>query len=242
MDVPAVDCVAFTNARDSVIDTIQAVGRALRAGGQPGKIATIVVPLLLAPGQHPEQALAASAWAPVWQVIRALREHDERLDAHLTRLRRDRGANPGGRLDLPDWLHVRGVAVPDGFAHAITVRTVGAATASWEEFYGAAQAYRAEHGHLDVPRVWTTPAGLALGNWISSQRTLRRQQLLCGERVRLLDQIGMIWNAHDAKWEHGYTHARAYHSPGRRRLAWAWRAGQVEYRRRERRQSPTPSM
>jgi hypothetical protein len=186
------------------------VGRALRTGGNPGKVATIVVPLLLAPGEDPEQAVAQSAWGPGWKVIRALRDHDDRLDLHLTRLRRDMGARPAARQVLPEWIQVRGVPVPDGFAHAITVRAVSVTIPKWEEYYGAAEAYYGEHGHLDVPRNHWPTSGLALGDFISMTRTARRRGELSRVREDLLNSIGMVWNAPDARWDREYALAAAF--------------------------------
>jgi superfamily II DNA or RNA helicase len=211
VDVPAVDAVVFTAPRDSAVDTVQAVGRALRTGGNPGKVATIVVPLLLAPGEDPERVVAQSAWARVWKVINALRDHDDRLDFSLTRLRRDMGARPGARQVLPDWLQVRGVPVPDGFAHAITVRAVISAVPKWEESYGAAEAFHARHGHLDVPSSYLLASGFDLGAFIMWMRAARRRGELSPARENLLNDIGMIWNTHDARWERGYALAAAFY-------------------------------
>jgi predicted helicase len=188
VDVPAVDAVVFCQPRDE-IDAVQAVGRALRTGGVAAKIATIVVPLMLAAGQSVEDALDNSVWEPVWTVINALRDHDERLDAELRARRRALGreSTPGtGQTRLPSWLTVTGVEVTDQFAAAITVQAVRAATASWDEYCGAAEAFRDTHGHLRIPPEYVTESSLRLGRWWLSQKDHVRYAPSGDERVQAL--------------------------------------------------------
>jgi hypothetical protein len=128
VDVPAVDVVVFTRPRRSAIDTIQAVGRALRTGGLTGKVSSVVVPLLLGEGESPEAALADSSWDPVWQILRVLRDHDDRLEEHLRRRRTALGEGnlfpPMSQVvALPSWPRVSGADVPDRFVRAITLDT-----------------------------------------------------------------------------------------------------------------------
>ncbi|MFJ9151762.1 DEAD/DEAH box helicase family protein [Streptomyces sp. NPDC102270] len=88
VDVPAVDAVCFLNAR-STTDTIQATGRALRRGDRSRpKTASIIVPVVLDPGQDAEAALSDSVFGPVWQTVRALASHDEQLAQQLESARR----------------------------------------------------------------------------------------------------------------------------------------------------------
>ena len=220
VDAPAVDGVVFIDPRNSVIDTVQAVGRALRTGGQPDKIARIIVPVVLGPDEDPESALNGSAYAQVYQVVRALRAHDDRLADYLDTARARIGArrttDEPGAVDLePDangidthWLEVCGAPVPPGFASAIQIRAVQAASSAWTEHYGAAKAYFDEYGHLDVRRGYETPDGLQLGIWLRRQADDRRA--MAPERKQLLDAIGMIWNRKDAKWHRDLAAIRKY--------------------------------
>ncbi|MUN41671.1 DEAD/DEAH box helicase [Actinomadura litoris] len=219
VDVPAVDGVVFTSANASPVDTVQAIGRALRTGGVTGKVASIIVPLLVGDGEDPHQAALRSDWAPVWRVVRALRDHDERLETALTDLRRGQGARvpaPDGEpaRELPRWFQVRGIPVPPDFADAITVRAVEATTPKWEVYYGALKAFRDRHGHLDLPRHHQVRAGaldLDVGDFVSWMRTYKRRGELSREREKLLDAIGMVWNAQDLRWERKYALAAAFY-------------------------------
>ncbi|MFE4255366.1 helicase-related protein [Streptomyces sp. NPDC056910] len=58
IDVPAIDAVVFVDPKNSPVDTVQAVGRALRQQPGAGKRATLVVPVYLTPGETPTTSSA----------------------------------------------------------------------------------------------------------------------------------------------------------------------------------------
>lgn len=86
VDVPSLDAVLFLSARKSQVDVVQAVGRVMRRA--PGKkVGYIVLPVAIPSGLTPEEALNDNdAYAVVWQVLQALRSHDERLDAKINQM------------------------------------------------------------------------------------------------------------------------------------------------------------
>lgn len=215
VDVPAVDSVAFIDSRSSPIDTIQAIGRALRQGRSAGpKTAFIIVPVLLGSGEDPETALNGSAYAPVWQVIRAMAAHDDTLASQLGRLRRQLGREDARTtpMELPHWLRITGVPVPAGFARAITVRFVRASSTPWEEYYGAAQAYQAAHGNLLIPQEWQTPTGLHLGTWMHRQRQEYRRGILRADRIAALEKLDMVWDTMEFNRNRVLAHLEAFRS------------------------------
>ncbi len=86
IDVPALDAILFLQPRKSHIDVVQAVGRVMRKA--PGKqYGYIILPVVVPSGDDPERALDRNdAYSHVWQVLQALRAHDERFDAYVNRL------------------------------------------------------------------------------------------------------------------------------------------------------------
>ncbi len=82
IDVPALDGVAFIDPRRSEVDIVQAVGRAIRLA-EDNTVGTIVIPVFIEAGDDPEAALDGSAFKPVWDVIKALRAHDDELGERL---------------------------------------------------------------------------------------------------------------------------------------------------------------
>jgi predicted helicase len=86
VDVPALDAVMFLKPRRSKIDIVQAVGRVMRkpAGKQIGYI---ILPVAIPAGVDPANALDSNKdYDIVWEVIQALRAHDERFNAYINRL------------------------------------------------------------------------------------------------------------------------------------------------------------
>ena len=87
-------------------------------------------------------------------------------------------------------------------------------SSSWDHYFSEASIYYAEHGNLNIPKRYTTPAGLSLGEWLTTQRRVRAGQIsgnLTEQQIARLDSIGMEWgNRNDAAWEHGLEEARKF--------------------------------
>nr|WP_315429431.1 type ISP restriction/modification enzyme [uncultured Albidiferax sp.] len=86
VDVPALDAVLFLTPRNSQVDVVQSVGRVMR--NSPGKKrGYVVLPVVIPAGVEPHEALADNkTYAVVWQVLQALRSHDDRFDAMVNKL------------------------------------------------------------------------------------------------------------------------------------------------------------
>lgn len=81
IDVPALDAVAFMRPRESVVDVIQAVGRAMRKA--PGKDYGYVVLPVVVRGEDEEREIEESGYRAVWQVLSALRSVDKSFEARM---------------------------------------------------------------------------------------------------------------------------------------------------------------
>ena len=82
VNVPGLDAVLFLDPRSSQIDITQQVGRVMRRA--PGKDkGYIVIPVVVPQDADPREQLEASDWSTVWQVVKALRSHDERLNYYI---------------------------------------------------------------------------------------------------------------------------------------------------------------
>lgn len=82
VDVPALDAAIFLNPRDSVVDVIQSVGRVMRKDRTGRKkYGYVILPIGIRKDASPETALDDNKkYRVVWQVLNALRAHDDRLD------------------------------------------------------------------------------------------------------------------------------------------------------------------
>lgn len=86
VDVPALDAVMFLNPRDSVVDVVQSVGRVMRKL-EGKRYGYVILPIGVPAGVDPATALNDNKkYRVVWQVLQALRAHDERFDAEVNKI------------------------------------------------------------------------------------------------------------------------------------------------------------
>lgn len=87
----------------------------------------------------------------------------------------------------------------------------------WEERYQQAKAYYLQNGHLRIPRNSSRPNEQGLAQWISTQRKnymTGQNPLFDLERVRRLEEIGMVWDASvdsESLWEEWYREAEDFY-------------------------------
>lgn len=86
VDVPSLDAVLFLTPRNSQVDVVQSVGRVMRKA-EGKQLGYVILPVVIPAGVEPEQALNSNeAYRVVWQVLNALRAHDDRFDAMINKL------------------------------------------------------------------------------------------------------------------------------------------------------------
>ena len=92
VDVPALDAVLFLTPRNSQVDVVQSVGRVMRtvkdkSGNDIKKRGYVILPVVIPAGVEPHVALDDNkTYKVVWQVLQALRSHDDRFDAMINKL------------------------------------------------------------------------------------------------------------------------------------------------------------
>lgn len=86
VDVPALDAVLFLTPRNSQVDVVQSVGRVMRKA-EGKKRGYVILPVVIPSNMAPEEALNDNkTYKVVWQVLQALRSHDDRFDAMVNKL------------------------------------------------------------------------------------------------------------------------------------------------------------
>jgi predicted helicase len=118
VDVPALDAVMFLTPRRSKIDIVQAVGRVMRK--PPGKqLGYVILPIAITAGLDPGSALDKNAdYDAVWEVLQALRAHDERFNAYINRIALG-STKPGTGPDDPIKVIPVDIAGADGNARDV---------------------------------------------------------------------------------------------------------------------------
>ena len=102
VDVPALDAVLFMDSKGSMVDVVQSVGRVMRKA-EGKRYGYIIIPIVVPEDEDPEYALDNNdRYKVVWQVLRALRSHDERLDAEINTFnyRKPGEPNPNGHIHI----------------------------------------------------------------------------------------------------------------------------------------------
>lgn len=98
VDVPALDAILFLHPRKSQIDVVQSVGRVMRRA-EGKKMGYVILPVGVPAGVEPDKALDDNdKYRVVWQILNALRAHDDRLDATINKI--DLGVDPGDRIEI----------------------------------------------------------------------------------------------------------------------------------------------
>ncbi|MFJ6129971.1 DEAD/DEAH box helicase [Streptomyces griseoviridis] len=86
VDVPDLDAVLFLHPRNSVVDVVQSVGRVMRLA-EGKSYGYIILPVGIPAGMAPDKALSDNQrFKTVWQVLNALRAHDDRFNATVNQL------------------------------------------------------------------------------------------------------------------------------------------------------------
>ena len=221
VDVKAVDSVAFFAPKWSTIDIIQAVGRCIRKNGDD-KVGTILIPVFFTPEMIAEyeteseatnEVLLGSNYRYIWQVLQAIKEHDEVLEDELNEWRREKGKRfRASSRSGPAKIHFDifdDVLKDSDFLSSFQTRILELSTSNFEEGFGALEAYKKENGHLRVRHNYKakegTPDELALGAWVNSRRVEYNSKtpVLSQERINRLNEIGFIWDALEEDFQIG---------------------------------------
>jgi superfamily II DNA or RNA helicase len=177
VDTKNCDSVYFADVRGSMPDLVQAVGRALRMQPGEGKVASLVVPVLLGPGETADSMLTSRAFGGLAKLLEALRAHDARVVEQLaqqqapSRFRgvqsrggdqESRGEGDGsGEPSKParQLLKFSTPRDPAQLAAFINLRVLNPEHEHWRRGIEAAALYNRLHGNLKVPFTYRVPGG-----------------------------------------------------------------------------------
>lgn len=133
VDCPSVDGIVFVEKKSSQIDIAQAVGRAIRPK-KNGGIATIVIPVFVPDHCKDEQSIVnSSGFAVVFDVLRAMKSHDERITGFCKAARKSVSEDNSSDdyYELP--LDISGFSIPaDKLRRSIASRIVKSLGINWE--------------------------------------------------------------------------------------------------------------
>ena len=84
---------------------------------------------------------------------------------------------------------------------------------SWDKNFEVAKRYYQKNGHLNVTTSDKRIEGVRLGRWLAQLRTFKNTNrgYLSEERIKALDEIGMIWDVFSYRWDRNYTALNEYY-------------------------------
>lgn len=100
VDVPSLDAVLFLTPRNSQVDVVQSVGRVMRTTPDGSKKrGYVILPVVIPAGVEPHVALGDNeTYKVVWQVLQALRSHDDKFNADINKIEFNGGV--GSKIEV----------------------------------------------------------------------------------------------------------------------------------------------
>lgn len=221
VDIRSVDSVALLDPKGAPHDIVQAIGRALRQKPGQGKLASLIVPVFLQPGEQPEDMFTSGSYRPLVKVLEGLRAHDEEA-VELLAIPQE----PQKDVAQPS-VHI-GVAPEEGeeesrlllrfaaprdpvmVADWVSFNVIDTERQDWARGWAALKKFTEREHHARVPyghKEGATP----LGQWVAEQRRAYGAGQMTGQRARRLEQLGMVWSLADERFQENLEAAKAYY-------------------------------
>ena len=148
VDVPAVDMVAFLSPRRSLVDIVQATGRAMRRS--PGKTTGyVLVPLYveLAAGETVEAAVARAEFSEVWDVLQSLQEQDEVLAEAVREMGERKGQGKDSDNYFGERIEINGPQINLGTLRThVATKCLEQIGSTWDVYFGKLKAFKDRFG------------------------------------------------------------------------------------------------
>ena len=221
VDIRAVDSVALLDPKGAPHDIVQAIGRALRQKPGQGKLASLIVPVFLQPGEQPEDMFTSGSYRPLVKVLEGLRAHDEEVVELLAIPQEPQKdvAQPSVNIGVApedgaeeSRLLLRFAAPRDPVMVAdwVSFNVIDTERQDWARAWAKLKTYVERVGNARVPyghREGATP----LGQWVAEQRRAYTAGQMTGQRARRLEQLGMVWSLADERFQENLEAAKAYY-------------------------------
>ncbi len=214
VDIPAIDAVFFCDPKNSKIDIVQAAGRALRkADGK--KIGYIIIPIYHSQKTKKEDVIAGLAFKRLIDVIKAMADHDERLQDEIDAIASGkRFLKSDSKIDYIE----KGVSNDEASNIKESPIKLLNFNEDLKQYYFSEIIEKASDGwNLNFQKFcnWlkenngsypTKEENLNLYAWTMAQRQRTRKNInkLSPERINKLNEINFIWDQHEHSWNEKY--------------------------------------
>lgn len=221
VDIRAVDSVALLDPKGAPHDIVQAIGRALRQKPGQGKLASLIVPVFLQPGEKPEDMFTSGSYRPLVKVLEGLRAHDEEAVELLAIPQEPQkdvaqpSVNIGpapeeGEEESRLLLRFAAPRDPVMVADWVSFNVIDTEKQDWARGWVKLKAFTEREGHARVPYGHREGA-FPLGQWVAEQRRAYGARQMTGQRARRLEKLGMVWSVADERFQENLEAAKAYY-------------------------------
>ncbi len=221
VDIRSVDSVALLDPKGAPHDIVQAIGRALRQKPGQGKLASLIVPVFLQPGEQPEDMFTSGSYKPLVKVLEGLRAHDEEAVELLAIPQEPQkdvaqpsvniGVAPeDGEEESRLLLRFAAPRDPVMVADWVSFNVIDTERQDWARGWAKLKTYVERVGNARVPyghREGATP----LGQWVAEQRRAYGAGEMTGQRAQRLERLGMVWSVADERFQENLEAAKAYY-------------------------------
>ncbi|MFF6984471.1 Helicase associated domain protein [Streptomyces sp. NPDC008343] len=221
VDIRSVDSVALLDPKGAPHDIVQAIGRALRQKPGQGKLASLIVPVFLQPGENPEDMFTSGSYRPLVKVLEGLRAHDEEAIELLAIPQEPQKdvAQPSQYIGPPPeegeeesrlLLRFATPRDPVMVADWVSFNVIDTERQDWARGWAKLKEYVERVGNARVPyghREGATP----LGQWVAEQRRAYGAGEMSGQRARRLEKLGMVWSMADERFQENLEAAKTYY-------------------------------
>lgn len=221
VDIRAVDSVALLDPKGAPHDIVQAIGRALRQKPGQGKLASLIVPVFLQPGEKPEDMFTSASYRPLVKVLEGLRAHDEEAVELLAIPQEPQkdvaqpsvniGSAPEeGEEESRLLLRFAVPRDPVMVADWVSFNVIDTEKQDWARGWAALKKFTEREQHARVPYGHKEGA-YPLGSWVAEQRRAYGAGQMSGLRARRLEKLGMVWSLADERFQKNLEAAKAYY-------------------------------
>ncbi len=212
VDVPTIDLVYFCDPKNSKVDIVQAVGRALRKkdGKERGYV---VIPIYHTKHDKLETSITESSFKNLLQVIRSLCDQDERLQEEINSIAFGKGKRKSNRIDITstNFTDEQDILLLEGFEeklkNSLFDQIIDKTSNNWDLWFLELKKWLNKNN--DYPSLKDNKE---LYRWVALQRNRKKKGELKNEEIRKLNSINFAWDIVEWKWNNMFDVFKEYAS------------------------------
>jgi superfamily II DNA or RNA helicase len=211
VDVPTIDLVYFSDPKNSKVDIIQAVGRALRKK-EGKKLGYIVVPIYHSDNKEVENSISEGSFKNLLQVIRSLCDQDERLQDEINSIAFGKGKKGSKKIDIissfdEEIESLNLIGFEEKLRESLFDQIIYKTSNNWDIWFLELKNYLEKNN--DYP---SKSENKDLYAWVAQQRNRKKNGSLKIDEIRKLNSIDFAWKIVDFKWNKAFETFQEYSS------------------------------